>query len=266
MSNLFTLHVVMALNSEFYYAKNGWMPWPTIPSDMKRFKGLTHDKVVVMGRKTYEQLPFGVLSRMSVVVVLSKSGNVRVDHKHVLVIDDIEKTRTAVDAFLGNDPTDIVPEYMFIGGGEILPYITKYVRNWTITIVQYTIGDTENAFKISDDTLVSIGFPVQSMPHFLSGLRFHHHVSSRVDPVQTVVITPEYVKILHSTEIPPAAVGIWQTLSFGMTIVICFAMGMHNTAVAAAIVWALWLNFLLENAVKCHLEYVEREQCVNRLR
>ena len=266
MSNLFSLHVVMAVNSEFYYAKNGWMPWPNIPSDMKRFKNLTQEKVVVMGRKTYEQLPQGVISRMSVVVVLSKSGNVKVDHRHVLVLDDIEKIRAEVDTFLQAEPTDSIPEYMFIGGGELLAQVTQYVRNWTITLVQYTIGSKENAHKLNDETLLAIGFPVRSMPHFVSGMRFHHYVGSRVDPAPTVVVTPEYVHILHDTELSPEAVGGWQTLSFLLTIVVCFLMGMHYTAMVASIVWALWLNFLLKNAVESHLEYVERETCVNRLR
>lgn len=266
MNNLFSLHVVMALNSEFYYAKNGWMPWPNIPSDMKRFKNLIHDRVVVMGRKTYEQLPPGVISRMLVVVVLSKSGNVKVDHEHVLVLNDIEKIRTEVDAFLQADPTSAAPEYMFIGGGELLAHVTQYVRDWTITLVQYTIGSTENAHKINDETLLAIGFPVRSIPHLVSGMRFHHYVGSRVDPAPTVVVTPEYVHILHNTELSPEAAGVWQTVSFLLTIVVCFGMGMHYTAMVASIVWALWLNFLLNNAVKSHFEYAERETCVNRLR
>jgi dihydrofolate reductase len=266
MSSRFTLHVVMAINSEFYYAKNGWMPWPNIPSDMKRFKNLTQGRVVVMGRKTYEQLPANVIARLPVAVVVSRSGSIKNVPDNVLIVDEVETIRDRVDEFFGKEPTDGIPEYMFIGGGELLASVTQYVHNWTITLVQYTIGSKENAHKLSEETLLGIGFPVRSMPHFVSGMRFHHHVGNRVDPMQTVMITPEYVRILHATEISPAAVGIWQTLSFIMTIIICFAMGMHNTAVAAAIIWALWLNFLLENAVQSHLEYVEREMCVNRLR
>jgi dihydrofolate reductase len=48
----------------FAYAENGafgelgGLPWPSIPEDLKLFKQLTQDTTLVMGRKTYETLPF----------------------------------------------------------------------------------------------------------------------------------------------------------------------------------------------------------------
>ena len=47
------------------------MPW-NIPSDLKRFKELTMGKKILMGRKTFESLPFVLPGRTHLVLTTKK--------------------------------------------------------------------------------------------------------------------------------------------------------------------------------------------------
>ena len=49
--------------------KNKLLYW--LPNDLKRFKSLTTGHTIIMGRKTFESLPKGALSRSSPVVKYS---------------------------------------------------------------------------------------------------------------------------------------------------------------------------------------------------
>lgn len=47
---------ILAMTNEGIIGKNNSLPW-NIPEDLKRFKELTTDQVVVMGRNTFFSLP-----------------------------------------------------------------------------------------------------------------------------------------------------------------------------------------------------------------
>ncbi len=47
--------IIAAVDNKFGIGKNGLMPW-YIPDDLKRFKELTKNSVVIMGRVTYESI------------------------------------------------------------------------------------------------------------------------------------------------------------------------------------------------------------------
>jgi dihydrofolate reductase len=50
--------IVVAYDSERTIGRNGELPWAgKLPADMRRFRELTTDQSVIMGRKTYESLP-----------------------------------------------------------------------------------------------------------------------------------------------------------------------------------------------------------------
>lgn len=47
---------ILAMTNEGIIGKNNSLPW-NIPEDLKRFKELTTDQVVIMGRNTFFSLP-----------------------------------------------------------------------------------------------------------------------------------------------------------------------------------------------------------------
>lgn len=62
------VYLVVAVDLGMGIGKEGRLPWPHIPSDMKRFREITLGKVVIMGRKTFESLGRSLQGRTNVVV------------------------------------------------------------------------------------------------------------------------------------------------------------------------------------------------------
>lgn len=51
------IKLIACTDSKGGIGKNGSLPWPHFGDDMRRFKALTENQIVVMGRKTFESLP-----------------------------------------------------------------------------------------------------------------------------------------------------------------------------------------------------------------
>ena len=64
------INVIMACDLNGVIGINGKLPW-NIPEDLKRFKELTMNHAVIMGRKTWESLPVKPLSGRENIVVCS---------------------------------------------------------------------------------------------------------------------------------------------------------------------------------------------------
>lgn len=74
-----TVNAILACDTEHGIGKNGGLPWPHNPADMKWFADNTRDGVVVMGRKTWDSLGnMRLKGRVNVVLsgdVASVKGN-----------------------------------------------------------------------------------------------------------------------------------------------------------------------------------------------
>ena len=64
--------IIVAYDKNRLIGKEGGMPW-YIPGELKRFRQLTENNVVIMGRKTYESLAGPLPGRIN--IVLSRSEN-----------------------------------------------------------------------------------------------------------------------------------------------------------------------------------------------
>lgn len=126
-----------------------------ISDDLKRFKELTLNKTIIMGRKTFESLP-GILPGRHH-VVLTRDENYTIDSPNVTIVHDLNDILTKYE--------NSVEEAFIIGGGELynltLPHCNKLFltkikskfagdtffpeinyNNWKIT---YTSGEKTNA-------------------------------------------------------------------------------------------------------------------------
>lgn len=65
--------LILAMADNGVIGKNGAIPW-RISDDLKRFKRLTTDKPVVMGRKTWDSLPKKPLPQRTNIVVTRQAG------------------------------------------------------------------------------------------------------------------------------------------------------------------------------------------------
>jgi dihydrofolate reductase len=62
------INIIMACDQNRVIGINGKLPW-NIPEDLKRFKALTMNHAVIMGRKTWESLPVKPLpGRLNIVI------------------------------------------------------------------------------------------------------------------------------------------------------------------------------------------------------
>jgi dihydrofolate reductase len=129
--------------------KNNELVWH-LPNDFKRFKSLTTNHHIIMGRKTFESFPKPLPNRVHVIITRQTDYN----PEGCIVVDSIEE---AIAACPENEDSYI------IGGGEIynlgLPYadiieITKVHHNFEadtffpkISESEWQLVETEENFK-----------------------------------------------------------------------------------------------------------------------
>ena len=123
------ISLIVAKSENNVIGNKGRIPWH-IPNDLKRFKELTTNNIVIMGRKTFESLPEKyrpLPNRIN--IILSKDKSYK--PKCCMVFDNIKKALKKA----GNDK-----EIFIIGGGEIYKEGLKYANKVYITEVD---GDFE---------------------------------------------------------------------------------------------------------------------------
>ena len=95
-----------------------------VKEDMRRFKELTTNHKVIMGRKTFESLPNGALpNRTNIVLSRSKMGlDEELDICYMYIVMVLEEYR------------DSNEEVFIIGGGEIYSQLLPYCNKIYLTI------------------------------------------------------------------------------------------------------------------------------------
>ena len=68
------IKAIMAVDDNGGISRGSSMPWPKNSNDLKWFKKNTENQVVVMGRKTWESLPFKPLPGRRNIVLSSAIG------------------------------------------------------------------------------------------------------------------------------------------------------------------------------------------------
>jgi len=94
------LMMIFACDLNGVIGKNGNLPWRQ-STDLQFFKKTTLGKTVVMGRKTWDSLPFPLPGRRNIVISRSKRDDVE-----VMSIEEVRELAETNDLFI-------------IGGGEI---------------------------------------------------------------------------------------------------------------------------------------------------
>lgn len=110
----------------------GHLPWK-LPNDMKRFKDVTMNHPIVMGRKTYESFPNGPLpNRLN--IVISRNPNYQVPDGVMLLTDKRQLTDYVKDD----------TEVMVIGGEGIFKLFKDDVDRLYVTKIDHEfVGDTK---------------------------------------------------------------------------------------------------------------------------
>jgi dihydrofolate reductase len=121
-----TLIVARAQNGVI--GRAGTLPWH-IPADLRRFKALTMNSVMIMGRKTFESLPGLLPGRRHIVLTRDRNWSA----EGVEVAHDVEGALRLAD----NQPVSV------IGGGDIFSLFLPLAGRIELTeVLEEVAGDT----------------------------------------------------------------------------------------------------------------------------
>lgn len=114
-----------------------------LKNDMKYFKELTQNKIVIMGRKTYESIGHPLPNRIN--IVLTRDTNYD-PHPQVFVYNSV------VDLLKDYQHSDENEEVMICGGSEIYHQFIGYSDTIYLTIVNHKFPEADSHFPKLDDT------------------------------------------------------------------------------------------------------------------
>lgn len=125
------LSIIVAKSKNNVIGKDNKLIW-RLPDDIKRFKELTKNHVIIMGRKTFESLG-GILPDRKH-IVLTKNNDFIVNDENVQVVNSVKE----IEKYFYTDE-----EVFIIGGEQIYNMLLPYAKRLYITeIYKEFEGDT----------------------------------------------------------------------------------------------------------------------------
>lgn len=115
-----------------------------IPEDMKFFKDITMNGMVIMGRKTYDSLPKRPLSNRTNVVITSEENKTPESAEVFYVSMEFAKT------YLDTLPKTACERYI-IGGGKIYKELLPYCDKVYVTKVFHSYDNVDTYFPNIDN-------------------------------------------------------------------------------------------------------------------
>lgn len=135
--------LIVAYSKNKVIGKNGIIPWK-IKGEQKRFKELTTNNVVIMGRKSYEEIGRPLPNRLTIVI----SRTMQLDEENCLVVNSLNEALKIAEN----------KNIYISGGARLYEEAINIVDKMYITqIEQYIEGDTlfpefdENQWEVQID-------------------------------------------------------------------------------------------------------------------
>lgn len=126
------LSISVAVAKNYVIGKDNTLPWH-ISEDLKRFKRITSDKKMIMGRKAFESLP-GILPNREHIII-TRNNDFTVDSDMVTIVHDLD---SLVEKY-----SKCEDEIFVIGGSEIYEQFLPYVQKIYLTQIDENFdGDT----------------------------------------------------------------------------------------------------------------------------
>ena len=130
------IHLIWAQEHDGGIGKNGQLPWH-IPEDLKNFKKITLNSTIVMGRKTWDSLPFKPLPKRKNIVFTKN------------IIDGIE-TYDNINKYIKNLNQDPKSKIFVIGGSSIYEIFYNYATHLHITFIDMKSDGIDTFFPIKN--------------------------------------------------------------------------------------------------------------------
>ena len=119
-----TVKAILACDADWGIGKDGNLPWPHNPADLKWFKQSTLNHTVVMGKATWDSLPVKPLPNRVNVVVSSSNILAKVD---VVSISDLRRRVSSMD-------TD--QDVWIIGGARLIEGMMDYIDEFHLSQIK----------------------------------------------------------------------------------------------------------------------------------
>ena len=118
------MELIVAFAENNVIGNNNTIPWH-IPEDLMRFKHMTENNVIVMGRKTFESFPNGPLKNRTHIVLTNQKDNPTISNVFFTNEENLDKI---LEPFSGK-------KIFVIGGKEIYTMLIKRCETIHITLV-----------------------------------------------------------------------------------------------------------------------------------
>jgi dihydrofolate reductase len=144
--------LIVATDKQRAIGRNNQLLWSSMPSDMRHFREVTADKVVLMGRKTAESIGRALPKRVNLVLTRAEQA----PYPGQTVVTSIEQAR----ALAGDKPL------ICLGGEQVYRLCLPFVDRIYLTKVQASYPDADAHFPALDArewTLISERWPLQDV-------------------------------------------------------------------------------------------------------
>ena len=129
--------LIVARSSNNVIGKNGCIPW-NIPGEKNQFKELTTGNIVVMGRKTYEEIGHPLPNRKTIVI----SGTKKYEGENLFTAASLKDAL----ALAAEDPALSSLDLFISGGYGVYKEALPYVDVMYITEIQTEVEDGDVFF------------------------------------------------------------------------------------------------------------------------
>lgn len=136
------------------------MPWH-IPEELKYFKGITSNHIVVMGKNTYLSIGVPLPNRINIIV--SSSSEIQ-DKGDTHVREDLDSALALADVLAHKEQKDI----FIIGGASIYEQTLPYISKAYITVLDEAIKGDGYKYYPYERLLDNYGFKLISKDNLLS--------------------------------------------------------------------------------------------------
>lgn len=127
------LSIIVAVGENNEIGKDNKLLWH-LPNDLKYFKKVTNGGIIIMGRKTFESLPFVLPNRHH--IVITNDVNYKINNENVTIVHSIDEIKNYIQD---------EKEYFVIGGGSIYKLLLQYCGTLYVTKV-YKSFDADTFF------------------------------------------------------------------------------------------------------------------------
>ena len=132
------LSAIVSVSNTWTIGNNGEMPWRQ-SDDLKRFKNLTTDHIVIMGKKTFKSIGGLLSKRINIIITRDKSFKAF----GCYVVHSIEEALKLSIEIIDGGLFGVENEVFVIGGGEIYDQMLPICSKVYLTLINCDIeGDT----------------------------------------------------------------------------------------------------------------------------